>query len=147
MYTGWAKSKHQNRFTRPRFARGSSASCEAQSCALIRTLVRIRLSLTRWNCRRNFLSIKTDSTSRNEDRSILSSFARWLTNAMEEARLRWREGGRAVNGQKPIRRRDRMSSVAVVREFRHVYLCIDGLSQTLFVYCYTRYDSYVFEPE
>jgi len=28
--------------------------------------------------RRNFTSIKTDSTSRNEDRSILSSFARWV---------------------------------------------------------------------
>jgi len=76
----------------PRFTWGSSASCEAQLCVLARTFVRMRARL--WNIDNNavelssdgILSIKTDLASRNEDRSILSSFARWLTNAMEEGR-------------------------------------------------------------
>lgn len=59
---------------------------------------------------------------------------------MEEGKRRRKEDGKAVNGQKPIRRRDRMSSVVVVR---HVYLCIDDFSQTPFT---TTQDSNVFEP-
>jgi len=140
---------HQNRFTRPHFARGSSASCETQSCALVRICARLSS-----NMNRTALELSSDGilqalkpTRRRETKIDLFSRVSpgGLTNAMEEGRRRLGEGGRLVNGQKSIPRRNRESRILSLFEFRRIYLCLDYLSQ--FAYCYTRCDSDAFELE